>query len=92
MTCALCRSAIQSGDAVNLHHPLYKSQGGTATVPTHAGCHVAHHSKLGDFAAWGRLGGQITAATRRWALNLKNVSQYPAYDLHRSFYHAHYSH
>ncbi|HXG66559.1 MAG TPA: hypothetical protein VNO70_15775 [Blastocatellia bacterium] len=61
------------------------------TIPTHAGCHIKFHSLSGDFKAWGRVGGQITAATRRWSLNLLNVRTHPAHDLRRSFYHAHYS-
>jgi hypothetical protein len=90
--CFFCAAPIQPGDAVNLHHPVYKSQGGIETRPAHKGCHVAHHSNAGEFAAWGRIGGQLTALTRRWAFNLKNVRTNPAYDFDRSYYRALYAH
>lgn len=92
MICALCSGAIKPGDEVNLHHPLPKSQGGIETKPTHKDCHIEHHSTNGDFRTWGRQGGIITAATKRWSLNLRNVSAHPAYELARSFYRALYAH
>jgi hypothetical protein len=90
MTCYFCSEPIQPGD-VNMHHPVYRSRGGAHVEPSHKACHVAHHRDLGDFKAWGRIGGQITAITRRWAFNLKNVRSDPAYDTDRSFYLAFYA-
>ena len=92
MTCYLCSHAIQPGEDVNLHHPVYRSHGGTQTEPTHKDCHVAHHSDQGDFREWGRQGGIITAATRVWAFNLKGVRNHPAHDINRQFYTAFYTH
>jgi hypothetical protein len=91
MTCYFCEQTILQGD-VNMHHPVYKSKGGRETAPAHTDCHRSFHSKQGDFKAWGRIGGQITALTRRWAFNLKNVRSNPAYDFDRSYYIAHYAH
>jgi len=34
MICALCSQSIAPGD-VNLHHPVYRCDGGTVTQPTH---------------------------------------------------------
>jgi hypothetical protein len=82
MTCALCSGAIQPGDEINLHHPVYRSEGGTQVEPTHKACHVAYHSNKGDFRAWGRL----SALTRRWAFNLKHVKDNPAYEFDRQYY------
>jgi len=82
MTCALCKGAIKPGDEINLHHPVYRSEGGTETQPTHKTCHVAFHSLKGDFRAWGRL----SALTRRWAFNLKHVKDNPAYEFDRQYY------
>ena len=90
--CFFCTQEIGPGDAVNLHHPVYRSQGGKAVAPAHKDCHVVHHSNSGDFRAFGRIGGQITATTKRWAFNLKNVKDHPAYELSRQFYRAHYAH
>jgi hypothetical protein len=90
--CYFCEQAIQPGDAVNLHHPVYKSNGGTHVEPSHERCHVAHHSDQGDFKAWGRIGGQISALTRRWAFNLRGVKDHPAYDFDRNYYFAFYAH
>jgi len=91
MTCYFCSEAIGPGD-VNMHHPVYRSRGGTHVEPSHRACHVAHHSNRGDFKQWGRIGGQITALTRRWSFNLRGVKDHPAYDFDRSFYLAHYAH
>jgi hypothetical protein len=91
MTCSLCSQPIAPGAEVNYHHPVYRSEGGTHTEPAHKACHVELHSKRGDFQAWGQIGGKITATTRRWAFNLKNVSTDPAHDLNRAFYTANYS-
>jgi hypothetical protein len=86
MTCALCSQPIAMGDALNMHHPIYRSNGGTDTQPTHKACHVALHSLRNDFAEWGRIGGKISAASKRWAFNLKNVRTHPAYEGHRLSY------
>ncbi len=92
MTCALCSGAIKPGDAVNLHHPTPRSEGGTFTTPTHRDCHIAHHSDRDDFRRWGQLGGLMSALTRRWAFNLRNVKDDPLYDTARSFNRAFYAH
>jgi hypothetical protein len=92
MKCLFCQMPIQQGDVVNQHHVIYRSQGGTETKPAHAECHRHHHSSQGDFKSWGRIGGQITALTRRWAFNLKNVRTNPAYDFDRAYYRALYAH
>ena len=92
MTCNLCSKAIKPNDVTNLHHPVYRSKGGVATEPTHQECHIAYHSIQGDFQAFGRIGGQISATTKRWSFNLKNVKDHPAYELSRQFYRAHYAH
>jgi hypothetical protein len=92
VTCHFCSEPIQPGDAINQHHPTYKSQGGTETAPAHESCHVEYHSEQGDFKQWGRAGGKLSALTRRWALNLRGVKDHPAYDTDRSFYLACYSH
>jgi hypothetical protein len=92
MTCYFCRGEINQGDVVNNHHVTYKSQGGTETEPAHERCHRSFHSDRGEFKAWGRIGGQITALTRRWSFNLRGVKDHPAYDFDRSFYLAHYAH
>lgn len=92
MTCVICFKLITSGQPVNQHHEIYKCRGGKATTPVHKACHVGLHSNRGDFKAWGRIGGQITAQTKRWALNLLNVRSHPAHDINRQFYLAHYAH
>ncbi len=92
MTCSLCSRAIRPGDVVNLHHPTPRSEGGTHTEPTHKACHVAHHSASDDFRRWGRLGGLMSALTRRWAFNLRGVKDDPLYDAARDFHTAFYAH
>ena len=87
MNCFLCAQPIEPGDEVNLHHPVYRSHGGTEVVPTHKACHVVHHSTSGDYRAW----GQRSALTRRWAFNLKGVRTHPAYDFDRAYYLALYA-
>jgi len=79
-------------DELNLHHgPVYRSDGGTVTEPVHQSCHVNFHSRAGDFREWGRLGGQLSALSKRWAFNLKGVRTHPAHDINRSFYALHYA-
>jgi hypothetical protein len=86
MICCLCKQTITKDQQIEFHHPVYKSRGGTETAPTHKACHRRHHSEQGDFAAWGRIGGNITALTRVWAFNLKHVKNNPAFDTDRKFY------
>jgi hypothetical protein len=90
--CFFCSLPILTGEPVNHHHVIYRSRGGTETAPAHRGCHVAHHSNSNDFREWGRIGGQITAITRRWSFNLKNVRDNPAFELDRQYYLALYAH
>ena len=82
MTCHLCQQPISSRQKVEYHHPVYKSKGGKATAPTHKRCHRNHHSKQGDFRAWGKK----AASKKRWAFHLKNVRTHPAYEEARWFY------
>jgi hypothetical protein len=84
--CFFCEQAIEPDDVINLHHPVYRSQGGKAVEPARERCHVVHHSDQGDFSSWGRIGDQISAITRRRAFNN------PAFDFDRSYYLAHYAH
>jgi len=82
MTCGLCNTSIKNGERVNAHHPLYRSNGGIETIPTHEQCHRELHSKRGDFRAWGKK----AASKKRWAFHLKNVRTHPAYEEARWFY------
>jgi hypothetical protein len=82
LTCYFCQSEIQPDQPVNLHHPTYKSNGGTQVEPAHEKCHVEYHSRQGDFREFGKR----SAMTRRWAFNLKNVRTNPAYDFDRAYY------
>jgi hypothetical protein len=91
MICYLCKQAITASQQIEHHHPIYKSRGGTQIAPTHKACHRKHHSKQGDFAAWGRIGGSLTALTRVWSINLKDVNTHPAFALDRGFYLANYA-
>jgi hypothetical protein len=88
MNCYLCDRTIEPTAKIDWHHPMYKSRGGTETVPTHERCHVEYHSNKGDFREWGKL----SAITRAWAFNLKNVRNHPAYEFDRAYYLAHYAH
>lgn len=90
MRCYFCNQAI-APDELNQHHITPKSEGGTATAPAHRSCHVSHHSKNGHYKSWGRIGGQLSAITRRWAFTLKGVKDNPAYELHRQFYRLYYA-
>ena len=91
MICLLCKNPITASQEIEHHHPIYKSEGGTETAPTHKACHRSLHQDNGDFAAWGRIGGSLTALTRVWSINLKNVNTHPAFALDRGFYLAHYA-
>jgi hypothetical protein len=90
MTCTLCSQPINQGD-VNMHHALYRSNGGTDTEPTHKACHVALHSSRNDFANWGKRGGQISALSKQWSFNLRGVNAHPAHDINRQFNRAFYA-
>jgi cyclopropane fatty-acyl-phospholipid synthase-like methyltransferase len=92
MKCFLCSQAIKPGDETNSHHPVYKSDGGLKTEPTHKRCHILFHSKRGDFREWGKIGGQISALSKQWAFNLKNVRQDAAHEINRAFYRMYYAH
>jgi hypothetical protein len=82
LTCYFCKAEIKPDEALNLHHPHYRSEGGTHVEPAHERCHVEFHSRKGDFRTW----GLRSAETRRWAFNLKNVKDNPAYDFDRAYY------
>jgi hypothetical protein len=87
-TCYFCKKVIDPDQPVNLHHPTYRSNGGTRVEPAHESCHVEYHSREGDFRAWGKLSAQ----TRAWAFNLKNVKDNPTYDFDRQYYLMLYAH
>lgn len=91
MICFLCKSPIAKDQPVEHHHPTYKSEVGTQTAPTHKACHRKHHSELGDFITWGRIGGSFSAMTRVWSFNLKHVNTHPAFALDPCFYRANYA-
>ena len=82
LICYFCKTNIRPDEAINLHHPTYKSNGGTQVEPAHETCHVEYHSRQGDFKRW----GEQSAQTRRWAFNLKNVKDNPAYEFDRQYY------
>ncbi len=82
LICYFCTKQIEPDQSINLHHPTYKSKGGTETVPAHEACHIEYHSRQGDFRQWGKL----SSITRAWAFNLKNVRNHPAYDFDRAYY------
>lgn len=80
LICYFCKLEITQDQPINLHHPIYKSRGGTEVVPSHEQCHRSHHSE--DFKAWGKQ----SALTRAWSFNLKHVKDHPAYDFDRAYY------
>lgn len=82
LVCYFCKLEITQDQSINLHHPTYKSNGGTQVEPAHETCHVEYHSRQGDFKRWGKQSSE----TRRWAFNLKNVKDNPAYDFDRAYY------
>src|ERR1044071_1218848 len=87
LICYFCKSEIRPDQSVNLHHPTYKSNGGTHVEPAHETCHVEYHSKKGDFQRWGKK----AAAKKRWAFHLLNVRTHPAYEPARQFYLTNYA-
>ena len=82
LICYFCNQEIKPDQPINLHHPQYKSNGGTQVEPAHERCHVEYHSRQGDYRTW----GQRSAETRRWAFNLKGVKDHPAYEFDRAYY------
>ena len=90
MTCYFCNRSIAKRQ-LHQHHLTPKCEGGTETAPVHKSCHINHHSREGHFRKWGRMGGQLSAITRRWAFYLKNVKDNPAFELDRQFYRLYYA-
>jgi hypothetical protein len=82
LTCYFCNLLIKADEPINLHHPIYRSNGGTQVEPSHERCHIQFHSRQGDFRQWGKL----SALSRAWAFNLKNVRTHPAYEFDRAYY------
>ena len=82
LICYFCKLEIAQDQPINLHHPIYKSNGGTQVEPAHERCHVEYHSRKGDYRTWGKR----SADTRRWAFNLKHVRNHPAYEFDRAYY------
>src|SRR5689334_5033886 len=82
LICYFCKAEITQDQPINLHHPHYKSEGGTKVEPAHERCHVEFHSRKGDYSTWGKR----SAETRAWAFNLKNVRNHPAYEFDRAYY------
>ena len=82
LLCYFCKLEITQDQPINLHHTVYKSKGGTEVEPAHESCHVEYHSRQGDYREWGRQ----SALSRRWAFNLKNVKDNPAYDFDRAYF------
>jgi hypothetical protein len=92
MTCYLCNQPIEPRSKIHWHHHQeLKCKGGTETAPTHPSCHRQFHSANNHYREFGRIGGLITAATKRWSLNLKNVRTDSAHEINRQFYRAFYS-
>ena len=85
--CYFCNLEISQDQPINLHHPQYKSNGGTQVEPAHERCHVEYHSRKGDYSTWGKR----SAETRAWAFNLKGVKDHAAYDFDRAYYLALYA-
>ena len=52
--CYFCNQEIRQDQPINLHHPIYKSKGGTQVEPAHERCHVEYHSRKGDYSTWGK--------------------------------------
>jgi hypothetical protein len=82
LICYFCSKQIEPDQSMNLHHPLYKSNGGTEVEPAHEKCHIEFHSRQGDFREF----GNRSAMTRAWAWNLKNVRTHPAFEFDRQYY------
>jgi hypothetical protein len=82
LICYFCSKLITRDQPINLHHPQYKSNGGTQVEPAHERCHVEYHSRKGDFREFGKR----SSMTRAWAFNLKGVKNHPAYEFDRAYY------
>ncbi|HKQ06217.1 MAG TPA: hypothetical protein VJ464_13865 [Blastocatellia bacterium] len=82
LICYFCKLEVTQDQPINLHHPIYRSNGGTQVSPAHETCHVEYHSRQGDFREFGKR----SAETRAWAFNLKNVRNHPAYEFDRAYY------
>jgi hypothetical protein len=82
LICYFCKLEITQDQPINLHHPIYRSNGGTRVEPAHETCHVEYHCRQGDFREFGKR----SAETRAWAFNLKNVRNHPAYEFDRAYY------
>jgi hypothetical protein len=82
LVCYFCSKQITQVQPINLHHPQYKSNGGTQVEPAHEQCHIEYHSRQGDFREFGKR----SSMTRAWAFNLKNVRTNPAFDFDRAYY------
>lgn len=61
--------------ATDYHHVIYRCNGGhdgrENLIPLCKSCHTEHHSKLGDFSRWGRLGGKASASKLYFLWTLK---------------------
>ncbi len=82
LICYFCSKQITRDQPINLHHPTYKSNGGTQVEPAHEQCHVEYHSRQGDFREFGKR----SSMTRAWAFNLKGVKNHPGYEFDRAYY------
>ena|SRR5947209_12973659 len=82
LICYFCNRAIEQDQPINLHHPQYKSEGGTHVEPAHETCYIEFHSRQGDYRGWGKQ----SSLTRAWAFNLKGVKDHPAYEFDRAYY------
>jgi len=87
LICYFCKTEIRPDEPINLHHPTYKSMGGTHVEPAHEKCHIEFHSRQGDFREFGKR----SAMTRAWAWNLKNVRTHPAFEFDRAYYRMFYA-
>jgi len=84
--CELCGEPIGAEEEAHWHHdPVLRSDGGTRVVRVHSRCHLEFHQRRGDFALWGRIGGEKMAegAPHVWARNLRNVRTNSAYAVYR---------
>ena len=72
---SVCTFCNKQSMRIYWHHEPYKSRGNAARkgeVPLCRECHLRLHSEKGDFARWGAIGGQHTAANpANWQKNLK---------------------
>lgn len=73
----MCIDCGRKVTKVQYHHEPPRCEGGMTTVPLCRNCHVARHAANNDWARWGSIGGQITAAKHPelWKQNLKQYRQ-----------------